>query len=123
MRRLWLELRNSRQCRARPRASRLPLMNYVNGYACLNGIKNGTSTLCTAGASHNGYADNIVFTTRDRHQVSVGIQRSVPYFFGKMIGLQEAGVAANATAAITATGTVPSGLFPDRTSMHRAVQS
>ncbi len=65
-------------------------VNYVNGYACLNGIKNGTSTLCTAGASQNGYADNIVFTNVTDTQVSVGIKRSVPYFFGKMIGLQEA---------------------------------
>jgi Flp pilus assembly protein TadG len=87
-------------------------VNYVNGYACLNGIKNGTSTLCTAGASQNGYADNIAFTTVTDTQVSVGIHRSVPYFFGKMIGLQEAGVAANATAAITATGMVNTGLFP-----------
>src|SRR5713101_7545136 len=75
-------------------------VNYVNGYACLNGIKNGTSTLCTAGASQNGYADNIVFTNVTDTQVSVGIKRSVPYFFGKMIGLQEAAVAATATAAI-----------------------
>ena len=37
-------------------------VNYVNGYACFNGIKNGTSTLCTAGASGAGYSDNIVFT-------------------------------------------------------------
>jgi Putative Flp pilus-assembly TadE/G-like len=86
--------------------------NYVNGYACLNGIHNGTSTLCTAGASQNGYADNIAFTNVTDTQVSVGIHRSVPYFFGKMIGLQEAGVAAKATAAIEATGSVPSGMFP-----------
>ena len=55
-------------------------------------------------------------TSRSLHvtdtQVSVGIHRSVPYFFGKMIGLQEAGVAAKATAAIEATGSVPNGLFP-----------
>ncbi len=85
-------------------------VNYVNGYACLNGIKNGTSTLCTAGASQNGYADNIVFTNVTDTQVSVGIKRSVPYFFGKMIGLQEAAVAATATAAIEATGSAPN--FP-----------
>ena len=81
--------------------------NYVNGYACLNGIKNGTSTLCTAGASQNGYADNIVFTNVTDTQVSVGIKRSVPYYFGKMIGLQEAAVAATATAAVEATGSAP----------------
>jgi Flp pilus assembly protein TadG len=88
------------------------VVNYVDGYACLNGIKNGTSTLCTAAASPAGYADNIVFTNVTDTQVSVGIHRSVPYYFGKMIGLNEAGVAATATAAIEATGTVPSGMFP-----------
>jgi hypothetical protein len=87
-------------------------VNYVNGYACFNGIKNGTSTLCTAGASGAGYSDNIVFTNVTDTQVSVGIKRQVPYFFGKMIGLQEAAVAAKATAAIEATGGVPSGMFP-----------
>ncbi len=88
------------------------VVNYVDGYACLNGIKNGTSTLCTAAASPAGYADNIVFTNVSDFQVSVGIHRSVPYYFGKMIGLNEAGVAATATAAIEAPGTVPQGLFP-----------
>ncbi|MGA7762774.1 MAG: pilus assembly protein TadG-related protein [Candidatus Binataceae bacterium] len=86
--------------------------NYVNGYACLNGIHNGTSTLCTAGTSPNGYADKIVFTHVTDTTVQVGIQRSVPYFFGKMIGLQEASVAATATASVTGLGTIPSGLFP-----------
>jgi hypothetical protein len=85
--------------------------NYVNGYACLNGIKNGTSTLCTASASPAGYADNIAFTNVTDTQVSVGIHRSVPYYFGKMIGLQEASVAATATAAIEGTGTA-NGMFP-----------
>ena len=86
------------------------VVNYVDGYACLNGIKNGTSTLCTAAASPAGYADNIVFTNVTDFQVSVGIHRSVPYYFGKMIGLNEAGVAATATAAIEATGSAPN--FP-----------
>jgi Flp pilus assembly protein TadG len=86
--------------------------NYVNGYACLNGIKNGTSTLCSHGTSQSGYADNIVFTNVTDTQVSVGLKRSVPYYFGKMIGLQEASVAATATAAVEATGAVPNGMFP-----------
>ena len=53
-----------------------------------------------------------MFTNVTDTQVSVGIHRSVPYSFGKMIGLNEAAVAATATAAIEATGTVPSGMFP-----------
>jgi Flp pilus assembly protein TadG len=84
--------------------------DYVNGYACLNGIANtATSALCTPGTAH---ADNIVFTNVTDTQVSVGIKRTVPYFFGKMIGLQQASVAAKATAALVPTGTVPNGLFP-----------
>jgi len=88
------------------------VVNYVDGYACLNGIHSGTSTLCTAGTAPNGYADNIVFTNVTDTQVSVGLKRSVPYFFGKMIGLQTASVAAKATAAVKPLGGVPSGLFP-----------
>jgi len=84
--------------------------NYVNGYACLNGISNTASSgLCSPSAAHT---DNIVFTNVTDTQVSVGIKRSVPYFFGKMIGLQQASVAAKATAAIEPPGTIPTGLFP-----------
>jgi Flp pilus assembly protein TadG len=91
------------------------VVNYVNGYACLNGItdsSNAYPTLCTPSASQSGYSDKIQFTNVTDTQVSVGIKRTVPYFFGKMIGLQQASVAATATAAIEATGTVPGGMFP-----------
>jgi Flp pilus assembly protein TadG len=91
-------------------------VNYVNGYACLNGITdsgNSNATLCPSPATKSpGWVDKVVFTNVTDTQVSVGIRRSVPYFFGKMIGLQEASVAAKATAAVNPTGTVPSGLFP-----------
>jgi len=93
-------------------------VNYVNGYACLNGISdpnptNTYATICPTEASHpGGFADKIAFTNVTDTQVSVGIQRTVPYFFGKMIGLNTAGVAAKATAAINPTGTVPNGMFP-----------
>jgi hypothetical protein len=91
--------------------------NYVNGYACMNGVSDpdsiSTNPVACAQASHpEGFADKIVFTNVTDTQVSVGIKRSVPYFFGKMIGLQEASVAAKATAAINPPGTVPQGLFP-----------
>ena len=90
--------------------------NYVNGYACLNGVSdpsNTYATICPTEASHpGGVADKIAFTTVTDTQVSVGIHRTVPYAFGKMIGLNTAAVAAKATAAIEATGTVPGGLFP-----------
>ncbi len=91
-------------------------VNYVNGYACLNGISDPNKTyptLCGSEASHpGGFADQIVFTNVTDTTVQVGIKRSVPYFFGKMIGLNEAAVAAKATAAVEATGTAPSGMFP-----------
>lgn len=90
-------------------------VNYVNGYACLNGIADSTNsyaTLCSPGAARAGFADKIVFTNVTDTTVQVGIKRSVPYFFGKLIGLQEASVAATATAAIKPIGGVPSGLFP-----------
>lgn len=90
-------------------------VNYVNGYACLNGISdpsNTYATLCTQAPHTGGFADQIVFTNVTDTTVQVGIKRSVPYFFGKMIGLSEAAVAAKATAAVTGIGTVPSGLFP-----------
>jgi Flp pilus assembly protein TadG len=88
--------------------------NYVNGYACLNGVSDPGktyATICPTEAAHpGGFADKIVFTNVTDTQVSVGISRSVPYFFGKMIGLEEATVAAKATAAIQATGSAPA--FP-----------
>jgi Flp pilus assembly protein TadG len=88
--------------------------NYVYGYACLNGVSdpaNTYSTICPSEASHpGGFADQIAFTNVTDTQVSVGIKRSVPYFFGKMIGLNTAAVAATATAAIEATGSAPN--FP-----------
>jgi len=84
--------------------------NYVNGYACLNGISNTTtSALCAPGTAH---VDNILFTNVTDTTVQVGIKRTVPYFFGKMIGLQNASVAGTATAALESVGTVPSGMFP-----------
>jgi Flp pilus assembly protein TadG len=89
--------------------------NYVYGYACLNGIDDTTNTysvLCTPGTARPGYTDAIAFTNVTDTTVQVGIRRSVPYFFGKMIGLQEASVAAKATAAVKPIGGVPSGLFP-----------
>jgi Flp pilus assembly protein TadG len=91
-------------------------VNYVNGYACLNGVtdpSHSNSTLCPSPATKSpGWVDNVVFTNVTDTRVSVGIHRSVPYFFGKMIGLQEASVAAKATAAVEGQGTVSSGMFP-----------
>ncbi len=90
--------------------------NYAYGYACLNGISdpsNTYATICPTEPSHpGGFVDKINTPNVTDTTVQVGIKRSVPYFFGKMIGLNTAGVAATATAAVEATGTVSSGLFP-----------
>ncbi|HEY2524977.1 MAG TPA: pilus assembly protein TadG-related protein [Candidatus Binataceae bacterium] len=89
--------------------------NYVNGYACMNGVSDPAATyptLCTETTHPGGFTDKIVFTTNTDTQVSVGINRTVPYYFGKMIGLNTANVSAKATAAILPPGTIPNGLFP-----------
>src|SRR5579863_3373406 len=89
--------------------------NYVNGYACMNGISDPAATyptLCTEASHPGGYTDKIVFTDVTDTQVSVGIKRTVPYYFGKLLGLNTANVAAKATAAILPPGTVPTGMFP-----------
>lgn len=93
------------------------VVNYVNGYACMNGVSdpNNSSTTpvaCTPATHPGGFTDQIAFTNVTDTQVSVGIKRTVPYFFGKLIGLNTAGVAAKATAAILPPGTVPTGMFP-----------
>ncbi|HVB83115.1 MAG TPA: pilus assembly protein TadG-related protein [Candidatus Binataceae bacterium] len=89
--------------------------NYVYGYACMNGVSDPsnvstTPVACTQASHPGGFVDKIMTPTVQDKQVSVIIKRSVPYFFGKMIGLQEASVAASATAAIEATGGAP--VFP-----------
>src|SRR5215469_2688180 len=89
--------------------------NYVNGYACMNGISDPAATyptLCTETTHPGGFSDKIVFATNTDTQVSVGIKRTVPYYFGKLLGLNTANVAAKATAAILPPGTIPNGLFP-----------
>lgn len=91
------------------------VVNYVNGYACMNGISDPAATyptLCTETTHPGGFVDKIVFTNVTDTEVSVGIKRTVPYYFGKLIGLNTANVAAKATAAVDPIGTVTSGLFP-----------
>jgi Putative Tad-like Flp pilus-assembly len=85
--------------------------NYAYGYACLNGISdpsNTYATICPSETSHpGGFVDKINTPSVTDTTVQVGIKRTVPYFFGKMIGLNAAAVAATATAAIEATGSAP----------------
>ncbi len=91
-------------------------IEYADGYACLNGItdaNNPSATICPSPQTQQpGFSDQIVFVNVTDTQVSVGLKRTVPYFFGKMIGMQSAGVAATATATVVPQGGAPSGLFP-----------
>lgn len=79
-------------------------VEYADGYACLNGVndpKSTSPTICpTPPTQPSGFVDQIVFVNGTDTSVSVGIRRTVPYFFGKMIGLQNASVAATATATV-----------------------
>jgi hypothetical protein len=97
------------------------VVNYVNGYACMNGVSDPAATyptLCTETSHPGGFSDKIVFTNVTDTQVSVGIKRTVPYYFGKLLGLNTADVAAKATAAIEATGSAPG--FPIALQCHPA---
>lgn len=59
------------------------VVNYVNGYACMNGISDPAATyptLCTETTHPGGFVDKIVFTNVTDTEVSVGIKRTVPYY-------------------------------------------
>ncbi len=91
-------------------------VEYADGYACLNGVSdpnNPSATICPSPRTQPaGFVDQIAFVKVTDTQVSVGIKRTLPYFFGKMIGMQSAAVAATATATVVPQGGAPSGLFP-----------
>jgi uncharacterized membrane protein len=76
-------------------------LKYTKGFACLNGVKdaaNGTTDICTPGTSPTGYADQLVSPapgdTNDATHVSIKLQRTVPYYFAKVLGLTSGTVVA-----------------------------
>jgi Flp pilus assembly protein TadG len=91
-------------------------ISYANGYACLNGIddpNNSSATVCPSPTAIPNYTDKILFTTVDsgNTQVSISLNRQLPYYFGKVIGLQTGQVTVLATAKVYTT-TGANGVFP-----------
>ena len=83
---------------------------YADGYACLNGIDataNNSTTVCPNPIVNSSYVDQILFTNVDatNTQVSLGLQRQVPYYFARVFGLTTGSVAAQATAKVYPSGT------------------
>ena len=107
---------------------------YAAGYACLNGLNDpnaaadagvsGSTTqtavmtdLCAANAGSNPrYTDSIASLTVDpvsNSFIKISLTRQFPYYFGRVIGLTTANVAASAKAVVSGNvGTVTGGLFP-----------
>jgi hypothetical protein len=104
---------------------------YAAAYACLNGLNDpnaasdagvsGTQStmmtgMCTANAANNPtYSDAIASINVDANNsfVKVALTRQFPYYFGRIIGLTNANVAARAKATVSGNvGTVTGGLFP-----------
>lgn len=83
---------------------------YADGYACLNGINasaNDSATVCPSPVNNPSYVDQILFTNVDptNTQVSLGVERQVPYYFARVMGLTTGKVAAQATAKVEPAGT------------------
>jgi Flp pilus assembly protein TadG len=104
---------------------------YAAGYACLNGLNDPNAAsdagvsgaqqtvmtnLCSANASNNPrYTDSIASINVDSNNsfVRIALTRQFPYYFGSLIGLTNANVAAAAKATVSGNvGTVTGGLFP-----------
>jgi putative Tad-like protein involved in Flp pilus assembly len=104
---------------------------YAAAYACLNGLNDpnaaadagisGTQStmmtgMCTANAANNPtYTDAIASIDVDANNtyVKIALTRQFPYYFGKVVGLTNANVAARAKATVSGNvGTVTGGLFP-----------
>ncbi len=92
-------------------------VSYADGYACLNGVDDpnhqGSTTVCPSLPAVPNYTDKVLYTTVDTNntQVSIGINRTLPYFFGRVLGLDRGGVTVRATAAVKPAGSAH-GIFP-----------
>lgn len=90
----------------------------AKGYACLNGINdpnNTNATICPSPIQNASYVDQVASTSVDSNdtQLSIRLTRQVPYYFGKLIGLNTGNVAASATAQVSlGVSTFNNGLFP-----------
>jgi Flp pilus assembly protein TadG len=91
-------------------------ISYANGYACLNGVNdpnNSSATVCPSPTVVPSYTDKILFTTVDsgNTQVSISVNRLIPYSFGRVLGLQTGAVTVLATAKVYTTNGA-NGIFP-----------
>jgi Flp pilus assembly protein TadG len=90
----------------------------ADGYACLNGINdpnNTNTTICPNPVQNATYVDQIASTNVNLSdtQLSIKVTRQVPYFFGKVLGLNTGSVAAAATAQVSmGVNKFNNGLFP-----------
>lgn len=90
----------------------------AEGYACLNGLNdpNHTNpTICPNPVQNPSYVDQVASINVDANntQLSIKLTRQIPYFFGKVLGLNTGSVAASATAQVSrAVGTYNGGIFP-----------
>jgi len=93
-------------------------INTTKGYACLNGIndpKNTNSTICPNPVQNAAYVDQVASTSVNGTdtQLSIRLTRQVPYFLGKVLGLNTGSVGAAATAQVSAgLNTYETGMFP-----------
>jgi uncharacterized membrane protein len=70
---------------------------FAKGYACLNGIndpKNSNVTLCPKPSTNPDYVDKVVSVSVDPNdtKLSITLSRQIPYFFGRVIGLDKGSV-------------------------------
>ena len=90
----------------------------AKGYACLNGINdpnNANAAICPNPVQNSSYVDQIssVTVNSSNSQLNIQISRQMPYFFAKVLGLQNGSAAVSATAAVSGSiGSYSNGLFP-----------
>jgi Flp pilus assembly protein TadG len=90
----------------------------AKGYACLNGINdpnNTNTTICPSPVQNASYVDQVVSTNVNAAdtQLTIKLNRQVPYFFGKVLGLNTGNVGASATAQVSlGVNSFNGGLFP-----------
>jgi hypothetical protein len=90
----------------------------ADGYACADGINDsanrGDATLCPNPANNPQYVDTVLYTNYDpaKNQVSIGLQRQVPYFFASLFGMSTGLVKAAAVAVAPKGAGGANGAFP-----------
>jgi Flp pilus assembly protein TadG len=92
--------------------------NYAKGYACLNGINdpgNNYATVCPNPVVNASYTDKVLSTSVNgsNTQLTISLQRQVPYFFARVLGMSSGLVKVASQAQVSGpTSQVNLGLFP-----------